>query len=328
MSQIKERSKLLELENVKQQYKVGFGIGNTKTAVCLSDISFTIDEGQTLGLVGESGSGKTTTTRAVLGIEPPASGNIRYRGKPLSEFDKKDWKGFRKEVQAVFQNPLDSFDPRFKVQRLLEEPLLINKKGSRQDRKGRTAELLELVGLSADFLNRYPHEFSGGQLQRIAIARALALDPKLLVLDEPVSALDVSVRGQILNLLHDLQKEKNISYLYISHDIASVRYLCDKIAIIYFGQIVEYGSTEQIFNNPLHPYTRELLRAGVVTELSDDVEGIVHEVPSVTAPPPGCPFADRCPYCVENCRAKVPSAYTEAEEGHFALCIKDNGDGS
>lgn len=321
MPQKMERSKLLELENIKQQYKVGFGFRNKKTAVCLSDISFDIEEGQTLGLVGESGSGKTTTTRVVLGIEAPTSGDVRYKGKSLSEYGRKDWKQFRQEVQAVFQNPLDSFDPRFKVRRILEEPLSINNIGSPKERREKSESLLEMVGLSAEFADRYPHEFSGGQLQRIAIARALALDPKLLVLDEPVSALDVSVRGQILNLLHDLQVEKKISYLYISHDIASVRYLCDKIAIIYFGQIVEYGSTEQIFENPIHPYTKELLKAGVVTELSDDVESVVHEVPSVTDPPPGCPFADRCPDCTDACRAKVPTEYKEVEKGHFSTCI-------
>ena len=209
----------------------------------------------------------------VLGIEQPTAGEVSYRGRPLSSYGKKQWKSFREEVQAVFQNPLDSFDPRFSVGQLLDEPLSINTKLKRDERKKKAAELLEMVGLSAEFTDRYPHEFSGGQLQRIAIARALALEPKLLVLDEPVSALDVSVRGQILNLLHDLQKDKKISYLYISHDIASVRYLCDSIAIIYFGQIVEYGSTEQIFENPLHPYTQELLRAGVVTKLTDDVQG-------------------------------------------------------
>lgn len=319
MSQKSESTKLIELENIKQQYKVGFG--NKKTAVCLSDISFAIEEGQTLGLVGESGSGKTTTTRVVLGIEPPSSGEVRYKGKSLSEYGRKDWKKFRQEVQAVFQNPLDSFDPRYKVGRILEEPLSINKKGTSKDRSEKAKQLLEMVGLSVDFSDRYPHEFSGGQLQRIAIARALALDPKLLVLDEPVSALDVSVRGQILNLLHDLQIEKKISYLYISHDIASVRYLCDRIAIIYFGQIVEYGSTEQIFENPIHPYTKELLKAGVVTELSDDVESVVHEVPSVTDPPPGCPFADRCPNCSAACREKIPAEYKEVEKGHFSTCI-------
>ena len=315
-----EETKLLELKNVKQQYKVGFGIGKTKTAHCLSDISFAIEEGKTLGLVGESGSGKTTTTRVVLGIEPPTAGEVRYRGKSLSTYGKKQWKSFREEVQAVFQNPLDSFDPRFSVGQILDEPLSVNRKFKRDERKKKVAELLEMVGLSPEFADRYPHEFSGGQLQRIAIARALALEPKLLVLDEPVSALDVSVRGQILNLLHDLQKDKKISYLYISHDIASVRYLCDSIAIIYFGQIVEYGSTEQIFENPLHPYTQELLRAGVVTKLTDEVEGTVHEVPSVTAPPPGCPFADRCRYCAESCRAKKPVEYTEDGKGHFTLC--------
>jgi oligopeptide/dipeptide ABC transporter ATP-binding protein len=296
-----------------------------RTARSLSNVNFTIYGGRTLSLVGESGSGKTTTTRLILLLEKLTGGRILYNGRDISEFSRSEVREYRKKVQAVFQDPYSSFDPHMRVEDIISEPLDINTLLSKKEKQKITDELLEKAGLSSKYKKRFPHEFSGGQLQRIAIARSLTLDPRLLVLDEPVSALDVSIRGQILNLLYDLQKEKGISYLYISHDIASVRYLSQTIAVLYFGKIVEIAPSEVIFTNSLHPYTQALLRASIITEFNNFDEYVIQgEIPSILNPPSGCPFHDRCPYGEEICQKAEPGELQLIEEGHYVACHRYN----
>jgi oligopeptide transport system ATP-binding protein len=318
---------IIKLSNVKMNYPVRKAPMSKKlVARVLSDVNFTVYGGKTLSIVGESGSGKTTTTRLVLMLERPTSGTVSFNGRDINSFNRSERAVYRRKVQAVFQDPYSSFDPRMRVEAILNEPLLINTRMSRKERLEKIEALLYQVGLNSNYKNRFPHEFSGGQLQRIAIARALSLEPELLVLDEPVSALDVSIRGQILNLFHDLQKEKGISYLYISHDIASVRYLSDYIAVMYFGKIVEIAPSEVIFKNRLHPYTEALLNASVITRFNDNFEDYVikGEIPSIISPPAGCPFHDRCPYCQDVCNEYEPGELQLVEKGHYVACHRYN----
>ncbi len=320
-------SNTIELKKVNKIYESKAVFKKGKPAHILKDVSLTIREGETLGLVGESGSGKTTTTRMILNQEPVTSGEIFYYGKNLAEMTKEEKKEYHRNVQVVFQNPFSSLDPSMTIGEILAEPLVISGKYSPAEIKERVKKILSRVGLADDYRSRYPKEFSGGQRQRIAIARALIDDPKLLILDEPVSALDVSVRGQVMNLLKRLQEANRTSYLFISHDMASVAFLSTRIAVMYFGRIVEYADTETLLSDYRHPYTALLMKSNDVVDLGK--EGTVAnqeniDPPSHIHPPTGCPFAERCPYATERCRSEEP-ALTEVGEGHWVSCFAHVG---
>ena len=320
---------LLEVKNLVKHFPVySRGILLRKLVGhvhAVDDISFSIDKGETLGLVGESGCGKTTTGKAVLHLEWPTSGRIYFEGEDASEvFDIGDAKrvlSMRRNMQMVFQNPYGSLDPRMTVYDIVSEPFRIHGHVPRKQWNERVYALLKLVGLEPYHAERYPHEFSGGQRQRIGIARALAVGPKLIVADEPVSSLDVSVRAQILNLLMDLQKEEGLSFLYISHDLSSVRQISRRTAVMYLGRIVETASSEEIFLKPLHPYTMALLSAIPIPDPEKKIMRIVlpGEVPSAIDPPKGCRFNPRCKYATDKCRAEEP-ALREIKKDHQTAC--------
>jgi peptide/nickel transport system ATP-binding protein len=304
----------LEGRDLKKYYPVTRGLLQRTVGWvrAVDGVSFTVEQGKTLGLVGESGAGKTTTAKAVLLLERLTSGSILFEGRELYKFSRSQLKTeYRPRVQSVQQNPWSSMNPRMRVRDIIAEPLVVNTKQPKAQIRSRVLELLEQVGLSSDSVDRYPHEFSGGQRQRIAVARALALNPSLVVLDEPVSALDVSIRAQIMNLLKDLQEQYNLSYLVIAHNLATVRYMSHSVAIMYLGQIVEYGEAEELFEQPLHPYTRALISASVLTLPEDEDQGVKRiilsgEMPSPLNPPPGCRFHPRCPHVMDKCSKVVP----------------------
>ncbi len=317
-------SNTIELKQVNKIYESKAIFKKGKPAHILKDVTLEIREGETLGLVGESGSGKTTTTRMILHQEPVTSGEIYYYGKNLSEMTKEEEKEYHRNVQVVFQNPFSSLDPSMKIEDILAEPLVIAGKYSKAEIKEKVKKILSRVGLADDYRKRYPKEFSGGQRQRIAIARALIDDPKLLILDEPVSALDVSVRGQVMNLLKSLQEANRTSYLFISHDMASVAFLSTRIAVMYFGRIVEYADTETLLSGYRHPYTALLMKSNDVVNLDEDgYEGEEIDPPSHINPPTGCPFAARCPYATDRCRSEEPTL-AEVSEGHKVACFRQD----
>ncbi|MGD0795517.1 MAG: oligopeptide/dipeptide ABC transporter ATP-binding protein [Dehalococcoidales bacterium] len=288
-------------------------------------VSFTIERGKTMSLVGESGAGKTTTARAVLLQETLTSGSIIFEGTDITKWSMAQLKtGYRPRVQAVQQNPWSSMNPRMRIRDVIAEPLVVNTKQTKQQNRERVLELLDQVGIARENINRYPHEFSGGQRQRIAVARALALKPSLVVLDEPVSALDVSIRAQIMNLLKDLQVKHNLSYLVIAHNLATVRYMSHAVAIMYLGQIVEYGETEELFKNPLHPYTKALISASMLTLPEDEDQELKQiiltgEMPSPLNPPLGCRFHTRCSEAGNTCAEEVPELHTVGTQ-HWVKC--------
>jgi oligopeptide/dipeptide ABC transporter ATP-binding protein len=305
---------LLEGRELTKHYPVTRGLLHRTIGWvrAVDGISFTVEQGRTLSLVGESGAGKTTTAKAVLLQEKLTSGSILFKGKDLHQFTPLQLKTeYRPRVQAVQQNPWSSMNPRMRVRDIIAEPLVVNTKESKKEIRSKVLELLEQVGLRSDHADHYPHEFSGGQRQRIAVARALALHPSLVVLDEPVSALDVSIRAQIMNLLKDLQVKYNLSYLVIAHNLATVRYMSHSVAIMYLGQIVEYGEAEKLFEQPLHPYTRALISASLLTLPEDNGEEpkqivLSGEMPSPLNPPPGCRFHTRCTETRDMCSGAVP----------------------
>ena len=285
-------------------------------------ISFTIEPGTTVGLVGESGSGKTTTGRAIAGIGPISGGDVRFLDQSIQHFSRTERKQFRRQVQMVFQDPFASLNPRQKVADIIAEGIdNFHLAGSHQERMDQVLQLLAQVGLPPDAINRFPHEFSGGQRQRICIARALALNPEFIVCDEPVSALDVSIQAQIINLLKDLQRERNLTYLFISHDLSVVEHISDTIGVMYLGGLVETGETKDIFSNPLHPYTQALLGAqfSIHMDQNKKIESIESEAPSPLDVPHGCPFQNRCEHCMEKCKTIRP-VLTEVESGHEVAC--------
>jgi oligopeptide/dipeptide ABC transporter ATP-binding protein len=313
---------LLEVDNLSVHFKVGRRILRAVESVSLS-----VEESESLGVVGESGSGKTTLGRAILGLWKPAGGAIRFRGEDLAGLSKARLAEFRRHVQMVFQDPFDSLNPRMSIGTAIGEVLAIHGMKGRPAREARTAELLQLVGLPGEFADRYPHEFSGGQRQRIGIARALAAGPSLIIADEPVSALDVSVQVQIINLMRRLQKEMGLSYLFIAHDLAVVRTMCRRVVVMYLGRVVESGASVDLFERPAHPYTEALLSAvpdvdaDLDPELASKRRRIVlkGDVPSATAVPSGCPFHPRCHRARTVCAEKVPPLRAVAE-GRLSAC--------
>jgi len=320
---------LLEGRDLKKYYPVTRGLLQRTVGWvrAVDGVSFTIERGKTLSLVGESGAGKTTTAKQVLLLEKPTSGTILCEGKDIQRFSQSQLKmEYRPKVQAVQQNPWSSMNPRMRVRDIIAEPLVVNTKQSKQQVRSRVQELLEQVGLMTDAAERYPHEFSGGQRQRIAVARALALKPSLVVLDEPVSALDVSIRAQIMNLLKDLQEQHNLSYLVIAHNLATVRYMSYSVAIMYLGQIVEYGEAEELFERPLHPYTRALISASLLTLPEDEDQEtkqiiLSGEMPSPLNPPAGCRFHTRCAEAISECSQVIPPL-RNIGGGHKVACIR------
>jgi oligopeptide/dipeptide ABC transporter ATP-binding protein len=315
---------LLVVRNLKKYFPIKKGILVDRTVdyvKAVDDVSFDIYPSQTLGLVGESGSGKSTSGYCVLQLLKPTDGSVKFLGEELTTMKKEGLRQMRREMQIVFQDPYASLNPRMTVGNIVAEPLLVHKVGDKKRRRKTVEELLEVVGFNPDFVNRYPHEFSGGQRQRIGIARALALNPRLIVCDEPVSALDVSIQAQILNLLKDLQSEFGLAYLFVAHDLAVVRTMSDDIAVMNKGQIVEQGPAEQVYSSPRDEYTKALLAAVPVPDPRSAKKRIIlaGDVPSPIDPPPGCRFHTRCPLAIARCRVEVP-VMKEVAPGHFAAC--------
>ncbi len=301
---------LLEARNLTKYFPLRRGLfGSDPGAVRAVDgVSFTIEAGRTLGVVGESGCGKSTTAKLVLKLEEPTAGDILFEGRGLTTLDADGIRRYRRSVQAVFQDPFASLNPRMRVDAIIAEPLVTNEKLDKPQVRQRVARLLDLVGLPARSADLFPHEFSGGQRQRIAIARALSLSPKLVVLDEPVSALDVSIRAQILNLLVDLQRDLGLAYLFIAHDLAAVAHMSHTIAVMYLGQLVEYGPAKTVATDPKHPYTQALFSAALPSHPDESRDEIIltGEVPSPVNPPSGCRFHPRCPHVLPRCAPEVP----------------------
>jgi len=314
---------LLSVKDLKKYFPIRKGLfANTVGQVKAVDgVSFDVARGEVLGLVGESGCGKTTTGRVILRLIEATAGQVLFEGKDVLALGKRDLRAIRREMQIVFQDPYSSLNPRLTVGSMIEEALAIHKLASGAKAKERVAELLTLVGLSPAHARRYPHEFSGGQRQRIGVARALAVDPKLIIADEPVSALDVSIQAQILNLLKDLKKDLGLTYIFIAHDLAVVEHISDRVAVMYLGRIVELAGSRPLYAEPRHPYTRALLSAIPVAEPSRQKERIVltGDVPSPAKPPPGCPFHPRCFMAKERCKTDVP-LLREIKPDHWSAC--------
>ena len=313
--------KLLEVQHLQQYFPVSGGIFKTNYVQAVDDVSFYINKGETLGLVGESGCGKTTTGRTILRLYEPTGGKIIYNGEDVTNVD---FAPYRKKMQIVFKDPYASLDARMTVGDIVVEPIDIHNLASgRKERNDRILSLLERVGLNSEHANRYPHEFSGGQRQRIGIARALAVNPEFIVCDEPISALDVSIQAQVVNMFEDLQQEMDLTYLFIAHDLAIVKHISNRIGVMYLGKLVELADSDSLYDHPIHPYTQSLLSAIPIPDpkMSRAKKRIVLEgdVPSPLNPPSGCRFRTRCPYATEQCAAEVPE-FKEYETGHFAAC--------
>lgn len=313
-----QTSNIVEVKNLVKHFGSG---SNTVQAV--DDVSFNIKYGETLGFVGESGCGKSTLGRTMMRLYEATAGEVYFEGKDIHQMSRKKLKQMRRELQMIFQDPYASLNPRMTVEEIIGESLDIHGLARGKKRKERVRELLELVGLRASHMNRYPHEFSGGQCQRIGIARALAVEPKMIVCDEPISALDVSVQAQVINLLQRLQKDMGLTYLFIAHDLSMVKHISDRVAVMYLGKIAELAGSEELYDNPLHPYTKSLLTAIPIPdpEIGRNRERIVlkGDVPSPMNPPSGCRFRTRCPVAMDIC-SKVEPTWQEVEPDHFVAC--------
>ncbi len=311
------KEKLVEVQEVSKYFRVSEGI-----LKAVDRINIDIYRGETLGLVGESGCGKSTFGKTLMGIYPPTMGKILYHGKKDIEVKKKNLFAYSRMAQIIFQDPYSSLDPRMTVGSIIEEGMIIHKMYDKKRRMERVIELLELVGLNREHANRFPHEFSGGQRQRIGIARALAIEPEFIVCDEPISALDVSIQSQIINLLHDLQEKLNLTYLFIAHDLNIVKYISDRIAVMYLGNIVELASSEELYNNTLHPYSQALLSSVPIPDPAKEAQKqrqiLTGDVPSPINTPAGCPFSGRCPIATDICKQDKPAL--EYKQGHFVAC--------
>ncbi len=317
---------LVDVQDLRVYFPVTAGlIFQRKVAdvKAVDGVNFAIKKGETLGLVGESGCGKSTTGRAILQLYRPTTGSIDFDGHELTKMRSGELRRFRRRMQMIFQDPYASLNPRMSVGSIISEPLAIHNLAKGKARKDRVQELLRVVGLNPYYANRYPHEFSGGQRQRIGIARALAVEPQFIVADEPVSALDVSIQAQIINLMEDLQNEYNLTYLFIAHDLSVVRHISDRVAVMYLGRIAELADRNELYENPLHPYTKALLSAVPVPDPSVEAKReriiLTGDVPSPLRPPPGCNFHTRCPIAIEECRERIPE-FREIVPNHFVAC--------
>jgi oligopeptide transport system ATP-binding protein len=326
MAQSIENDELIRIENLSKFFPIRGGLlalRNVGAVKAVDNVSFTIKKGETLGLVGESGCGKTTVGRTILRLYQPTSGHIYYKGKDLAVMKERELRRLRRNVQYIFQNPYASLNPRMTVGAIVMEPLIVHHVGTRRERNERVQELFQIVGLNPNFIDRYPHEFSGGQRQRIGIARAIALNPEFVVCDEPISALDVSIQAQVVNLLEELQGRLGLTYLFIAHDLSMVRHISDRTLVMYLGKTVELAGRDELYNHPLHPYSQALLSA---VPISDPIkerkrEQIVlqGDVPSPANPPPGCRFHTRCRMAMDICK-QIDPEWREVKPAHWVSC--------
>ncbi len=314
---------ILEVKNLKKYFPVLGGVFSRPVAwvKAVDDVSFHIYEGETFSLVGESGSGKTTTGKTILKLHEPTSGHILFEGTDISDYSPSQMRPLRRDMQIIFQDPYGSLNPRLPVGEIIREPLVVHKIGTKKEQEERVIEIMKLVGLRPEYLHRYPHEFSGGQRQRIGIARAVVLNPKFIVADEPVSALDASIQAQVLNLLLELQQKLALTYLFIAHNLAVVRHVSDRVGVMYLGHLMEVADTKELFDRPLHPYTQALLSAIPIPDPDVKKERIIlqGDIPSPINPPSGCPFRTRCMYAKPVCAEKTPPLI-DIGDGHYVSC--------
>ncbi|MGE7999094.1 ABC transporter ATP-binding protein [Lysinibacillus sp. NPDC093190] len=314
---------LLKVEGLKKYFPIRKGVLNTQVGdvKAVDDVSFEVFEGETLGIVGESGCGKSTTGRLLMRLLEPTEGEIEFAGKMISELSNNEMRKARRDIQMIFQDPYASLNPRHNIGKILEEPLIVHGMGNAKERKQKVLELLEIVGLNEYHVKRYPHQFSGGQRQRIGIARALMTNPRLIIADEPVSALDVSIQAQVLNLLQNLQKDLKLTYIFISHDLGVVRHISNRVGVMYLGKLVELTASEDLYAEPLHPYTQALLSSVPVPDPTFEREQLIisGDIPSASNPPSGCTFHTRCPFKKEECSQIVPKMQ-EVKPGHYVAC--------
>lgn len=314
---------LLKVSNLKKYYGVKGGFfGKTVAHVkAVDDVSFEVYSGEVLGLVGESGCGKSTAGRTILRLTEPTAGSVNFNGQEITKLNQEQLRRARREMQMIFQDPYASLNPRHTVEKILTEPMLIHNIGTKKSRREKVYQLLETVGLSDYHAKRYPHQFSGGQRQRIGIARALTLNPKLIIADEPVSALDVSIQSQVLNLLDDLKKEFQLTYIFIAHDLSVIKHISDRIGVMYLGRLVELTTKEALYESPKHPYTKALLSAVPIIDQEDKRERIIlaGDLPNPEDPPQGCAFHTRCSECMDICKTERPQL-KELTKGHFVAC--------